>query len=391
MSTLPTIRGALRKEAFTRGVEGLTAQSLLSAELQPTGIVEVDALLGGGLSRGSVVELCGPSSSGKTGLCFSLLAQATQRQQACAYVDVSDTVDPSSLAAAGLDIARLLWVRCAEDESGKGSEPQISVSAATHAKKAIGGRDDFSPSAKSRETCQTSRGFRHPRDQIRGIETSIPQIVGNGMNGRRGTNSRNGPPSPSTSNTEDVEVVARCAGEQTERDREIPRRGENVRERRFRDDGTQHVSQPIARERTSSRGKPWKRLEQALKTTDLLLHSGGWGIVVLDFGSISWVDVRQIPMSTWYRFQRIIENTPTILVLLGEETSAKGCASVALQCRRKHDKWRRVVSSNTRAGIAILQGFEVEGEVVRCRRREERADATRWQTRSQSARKSQKP
>src|SRR5438477_3613188 len=27
-----------------------------------------------------------------------------------------------------------------------------------------------------------------------------------------------------------------------------------------------------------SRTKPWKRLEQALRTTDLLLHSGGWGI-----------------------------------------------------------------------------------------------------------------
>ena len=62
--------------------------------------------------------------------------------------------------------------------------------------------------------------------------------------------------------------------------------------------------------------KPWKRLEQALKTTDLLLHGGGWGVVVFDLGGISWVDARRIELSTWFRFRRAIENTPTILLLL---------------------------------------------------------------------------
>jgi len=46
------------------------------------------------------------------------------------------------------------------------------------------------------------------------------------------------------------------------------------------------------------RTKPWKRLEQALKSTDLLLHGGGWGVVVFDLGEISCVDAGRIDLST---------------------------------------------------------------------------------------------
>ncbi|KAL3913760.1 MAG: hypothetical protein SGPRY_007867 [Prymnesium sp.] len=42
----------------------------------PTGILPLDALLGGGLPRGSVCEAVGPSGVGKTQLCLSLAARA---------------------------------------------------------------------------------------------------------------------------------------------------------------------------------------------------------------------------------------------------------------------------------------------------------------------------
>jgi len=125
--------------------------------------------------------------------------------------------------------------------------------------------------------------------------------------------------------------------------------------------------------------KPWKRLEQALRTTDLLLHSGGWGVVVLDFGNVSWVDVRRIPLSTWFRFQRIVEGTPAILVLLGEEPCAKNCASLALRCRRRSDEWRGAASLEMRSGMDTLRGFEVEAEVARSRARLGHAESIRWQ------------
>src|SRR6266852_3585259 len=122
MATIPAFRTVLSKGGFARGLEGFTARSRIDAELQASGIAELDELLGGGFPRGSLVELCGPASSGRTSLCLALLAQATGEQQACAFVDVSDSLDPTSLAAAGVDIARLLWVRCGGSGESEPSE-----------------------------------------------------------------------------------------------------------------------------------------------------------------------------------------------------------------------------------------------------------------------------
>src|SRR2546425_10333859 len=109
--------GKLDTGLIGRGLEGF--QNRAAVEVQSSGVTELDALLGGGFPRGSLVELCGPATSGRTGLAFSLLAQATSRQEACAFVDVSDSLDPVSLAAAGVDLPRLLWVRCGETPGKK--------------------------------------------------------------------------------------------------------------------------------------------------------------------------------------------------------------------------------------------------------------------------------
>ncbi len=77
-----------------------------------TGILEVDAVAGG-LPRGAITEICGPASSGRTSLLDAILAEATGRREVCALVDTTDTFDPASAAAAGVDLEQLLWVRCA--------------------------------------------------------------------------------------------------------------------------------------------------------------------------------------------------------------------------------------------------------------------------------------
>src|SRR5439155_15995463 len=112
MSATLLKQGRLETALVGRGLEGF--QRRVQVELQPSGVMELDAVLGGGFPRGSLVELCGPASSGRTSLAFSLLARATERQEACAFVDVSDSLDPVSLAAAGVELRRLLWVRCGE-------------------------------------------------------------------------------------------------------------------------------------------------------------------------------------------------------------------------------------------------------------------------------------
>src|SRR5437762_12754756 len=116
MAAIPLKQGKFGIGLVAGGLEGV--QHGREVELQPSGVTELDAVLGGGVPRGSLVELCGSASSGRTSLAFSLLAEATERQQACAFVDVSDSLDPVSLAAAGVELPRLLWIRCGETGDG---------------------------------------------------------------------------------------------------------------------------------------------------------------------------------------------------------------------------------------------------------------------------------
>ena len=81
-----------------------------------TGVAALDAFTGG-LPRGALSEITGPASSGRTGVMLAALAGATCRDEACALVDASDNFDPASAAAAGVDLDRLLWVRCGESAS----------------------------------------------------------------------------------------------------------------------------------------------------------------------------------------------------------------------------------------------------------------------------------
>jgi hypothetical protein len=71
----------------------------------------LDARLGGGLHRGHVSEIVGARSSGRTSLLLQTLAASTTRGELVALVDALDMFDVESAAAAGIDLARLLWIR----------------------------------------------------------------------------------------------------------------------------------------------------------------------------------------------------------------------------------------------------------------------------------------
>ena len=345
--------GKLETGFIRRGREGFQTRPVL--ELQPSGITELDAVLGGGFPRGSLVELCGPASSGRTSLAFSLLSQATERQEACAFVDVSDSLDPLSLAAAGVELPRLLWIRCGEPEDPESDLKTCSYFAAADKENR---KPDGSSSANKKP--MQIHGWRHPRELMHGVDKAIPGLVGK---------------QPAFAESARIHVVARCAGEQVERDREPPRRGIQP-PKSLRSFCETHITRE--QRRIPRRTKPWKRLEQALKTTDLLLHSGGWGIVVFDLGGISWVDAHRINLSMWFRFRRAVENTPTILLLLGEESCARSCASLVLRCQRTADHWNR--ARGIQSGTSTFEGFAVQGEITRSRVQSQRADFARWQT-----------
>src|ERR1700735_889235 len=96
----------------------LTPVARTYRETAPTGIDSVDRLLEGGLPVGAISEITGPESSGRTSLALAYLAAMTREDRVVAWVDAADTLDADSAAASGVDLKRLLWVRC---QGGHGS------------------------------------------------------------------------------------------------------------------------------------------------------------------------------------------------------------------------------------------------------------------------------
>jgi hypothetical protein len=216
-------------------------------QMVPSGVLEIDTLTGG-LPRGCLTEICGPASSGRTSVLLAALAAATQRQEVCALVDISDAFNPHSAAAAGVNFEKMLWVRCGGSKQKAGS-PQ-----------------------------------RH-----------------------RDTEKKN--------------------------------------------------------------GKIEKPVEQALRVTDLLLQSGGFGLVIIDLGDTSLKMARRIPLTSWFRFQRAVEHTATVLFVISQVPCAQTCASLLLKVSgKKLSALSCQLSAGTSPAHAqLLNGLQVQGELLRSR------------------------
>lgn len=106
--TLDVLNEALRRR-FPRAVvrEGHDVPALA------TGVGALDALLpGGGLPLGRITLLCGPPSTGRTGLALAAAARVTREDgERAAWLDAAGTFHPPSAAAAGVDLERLVVVR----------------------------------------------------------------------------------------------------------------------------------------------------------------------------------------------------------------------------------------------------------------------------------------
>lgn len=113
------LRARIEASLAPRVPAAFTTGERYTKPLQATGLAALDRLLGGGLPLGTVCELTGPECSGRTSLALSLLAQVTRGGSACAWIDVADSLDPESAAANGVDLERLLWVRCGETDTSK--------------------------------------------------------------------------------------------------------------------------------------------------------------------------------------------------------------------------------------------------------------------------------
>lgn len=185
----------LRTQIEARIPYAFQLQSRQEYRYIPFGMRRLDELAGG-VPMGALTEICGSSlaSSGKTSALVSLLAHASQ-QHFCALVDASDSFDPASAQAAGMNSSRLLWVRC----------------------------------GKSRQKLRP--------------------------------------------------------------------------------------------------------LEQAFKVADMLLQSSGFGLIAVDVSDIPERLLRNIPLSTWFRFSRVVEGQSTALVFIERQAHATSCAALVLNIK----------------------------------------------------------
>jgi RecA DNA recombination protein len=74
-----------------------------------SGLAPLDALIDGGIPRGRISEITGRAGSGKTSIAASFVSFATHRGEVAAWLDASGSFDPESMAAAGVDLRRMLW------------------------------------------------------------------------------------------------------------------------------------------------------------------------------------------------------------------------------------------------------------------------------------------
>jgi hypothetical protein len=80
------------------------------------------------------------------------------------------------------------------------------------------------------------------------------------------------------------------------------------------------------------KSKPWTRLDQALRATDLLLQTAGFAAIVLDLGDTSPEHGSRIPLATWFRFRQAADRTRCSLIVLGQAAYAQSSAAVTLEC-----------------------------------------------------------
>jgi hypothetical protein len=99
-------------------------------------------------------------------------------------------------------------------------------------------------------------------------------------------------------------------------------------------------------------------LEHAFKSTDLLLQGGGFGLVLLDLGDVAAKEAKRIISSWWYRFRRTVENTPTALVVIAQESCVRSCATLALELNQETWLWSLNNEGLKMLNVGFNDGFK---------------------------------
>jgi hypothetical protein len=119
-----------------------------------------------------------------------------------------------------------------------------------------------------------------------------------------------------------------------------------------------------------------RNADQALRATDLLIQGGGFGLIALDLSDTPTHVVRSVSLPVWFRFRRAVEYTPTILLVLEQESNAKSCASLVLRLRARETTWSQTFGSIEGPSLphspgCLLDGWKNYAEMIRSRGNQE--------------------
>ena len=76
-------------------------------------------------------------------------------------------------------------------------------------------------------------------------------------------------------------------------------------------------------------------IDHAMRAADLVIHSGGFGVVALDLAEATQAALSRIPSTTWFRFRRAVEATPTVVAVLSGRPLTKSCAALLIEMKRR--------------------------------------------------------
>src|SRR6478672_8968301 len=106
-----------------------------------------------------------------------------------------------------------------------------------------------------------------------------------------------------------------------------------------------------------------KAVEQAFKATDILIQNGGFGVIALDLGNVDEKLIRKIPLTTWFRFARVMEALPTALVVLLTHSAAQSCAALTLNMDAS-EQWS---GTETVSHTRLISSVQFDLEIGRTR------------------------
>jgi hypothetical protein len=325
--------------ALERKIPGaLTPVAKVIRPVAGTGIDALDELLKGGLPVGSISELVGPECSGRTSVALSFLARMTETGKVCAWIDVSNVLDPNSAAAVGVDLARLLWVRCGGSQR-----------TAQRASRSFALPEKYLVPAEAKKGLHGGGCGGHPRNEVKGLSEAVSGLL------------------------RPEAIAPRCAE---------PQRRQRSKPEIFEPN---YSPVSLAAVRPSDSMSPWSRMDQALRVTDQLLQGGGFSAIVLDLGSVAPEFSSRVPLATWFRYRAAVERTQASILLLTRYACAKSSAELSL---------RFEPGEALRDEVTVFTGIEHRTEVVRrrftgtvenvvpLRKPPQRTDAANWLSRT---------